>query len=136
MSAPLFFPGQVWTLKPPAEPVMRVRIGAVDSIGGRIGIHMEVLNAPLPEGFDAGEDVKTLSIGHVPITAEALGQAVDTLETSGAMPSRPFLDGVAAWRQEQEYGRAGFFDAPPHAIVDMLFEAMRQSSRPTLQDPS
>lgn len=115
---------------------MRVRIGAVESVGGRIGVHMEVLNAPLPEGFEAGEGVKTLSIGHVPITAEALQDAVDALETSGAELSRPFLEGVTAWRQEMEHGRAGFFDAPPHAIVGMLFEAMRQSSRPTLQGGS
>lgn len=136
MSAPFFFPGQVWSLKPPADPVMRVRIGVVESVGGRIGVHMEVLNAPLPEGFEAGEGVKTLSIGHVPITAEALETAVDELETSGATLSKPFVEGVNAWRLEQEKGRAGFFDAPPHAIVEMLFEAMRQSSRPTLQGGS
>lgn len=133
MSMPLFFPGQVWSLKAPADPLMRVRIGAVESVGGRIGVHVEIAFAPLPEGFEADDGVKTLSIGHVPMTGDALEAAVETLEDSGAGLSQPFLEGLEAWRQAKTEGRAGFFDAPPHEIVAMLFEAMRQSSRPNLQ---
>ncbi len=131
--AALFFPGQVWSLKPPADPGMRVRIGAVESLGGRIGVHIEIAFAPLPEGFEAEDGIKTMSIGHVPIAASALSREVLTLETSSAPLSQPFDEGLAAWRAEHAAGRAGFFDAAPHEIVAMLFEAMRQSSRPTLQ---
>jgi hypothetical protein len=131
--APLFFPGQVWTLKAPADPAMRVRIGAVESLGGRIGVHIEIANAPLPKGFEAEDGVTALSIGHVPIAAGALEREVVHLESSGAVMSRPFDEGLTAWRAEHAAGRAGFFDAAPHEIVEMLFEAMKQSSRPTLQ---
>jgi hypothetical protein len=129
----LFFPGQIWTLKPPADPGMRVRVGAIESLGGRVGVHIEIAFAPLPDGFEAEDGAKTLSIGHVPIAATALSQAVDTLEASDAVLSRPFDEGFAAWRNEHAAGRAGFFDAAPHEIVTMLFEAMKQSSRPTLK---
>ena len=132
-SAPLFFPGQVWTLKPPADPGMRVRIGAVESFAGRIGVHIEIAHAPLPEGFEAEDGVKTLSIGHVPITASALAREVAELEESGTILSGPFDEGLRTWRVEHTAGRAGFFDAAPHEVVTMLFEAMKQSSRPTLQ---
>lgn len=125
--APAFAPGQVWTLLAPAPPAMRVRIGAVQEVSGRIAAHIEIAHAPVPEGFEVEAGAPAVSIGHVPIAGVALAAAVDRLESENVQMSAPWEEGYAVWRDEYVAGRAGFFDLSPLEIVAVIFEAYKQA---------
>lgn len=133
--APAFAPGQLWSLKPPVDPGVRVRIGVVERQGGQTGVHVEILHVPLPEGFavDEADQGERLSIGHVPMTEEALARSVDVLEAEGTALSGPFDQSFALWRIEQAAGRGGYFAEPAAAVLEVLFAAIKQSQRPTLR---
>ncbi|MFZ4120901.1 MAG: hypothetical protein ACOYKM_04485 [Caulobacterales bacterium] len=122
-----FAPGQVWSLRAPAPASMRVRIGAVHEVAGKAGVHVEIAHAPLPEGFETEGGATTISLGHVPIAAFALANAVDALEDTNAVLSDPFIMGFEAWKKEWDLGRAGFFDVSPLDAVKVIFEAYKRA---------
>lgn len=122
-----FAPGQVWSLLPPAPATMRVRIGAVHEVAGKAGVHVEIAHAPLPDGFETDAGASTVSLGHVPLTALALANAVDALEDTNAVISDPFVMGFEAWKSEWDRGRAGFFDVSPLDAVNIIFEAYKRA---------
>jgi hypothetical protein len=134
MADPVFEAGQLWTLKPPADARTRIRVGAIEPFGEQMGVHVEVLHAPLPEGFTVDDpDAQTLSIGHIPITASALAASVDELEAEGTALTGPFGEAYAMWRIEALAGRGGYFGEPMPAVLEIVFEAIKQSQRPVLR---
>jgi len=58
-----------------------------------------------------------LELGHMPLYARSVEDAVDTLVATQQMPPAVFAEGYAVWRADEE---AGVFDMPLTEAIDAI----------------
>ncbi len=113
-----FAVGQVWSLRDPAFPDARIRIGRIEDGGRTIHISLWGVPAPVPEVTDVIGS--PLVAGHLPITAEALRASVGTV-SNDQPPAIDFEGGYNAWREAQ----GGVFTLTVPQIVAAIYETVR-----------
>jgi len=119
-------PGQVWRYATrPGEEQSRVQILKVDSdpVIGEI-IHIAITKVRI---LPSENGLSVTTIGHVPISREALeGSGLSLESKSGEPPDIP--EGYKVWRDAFHGGTAGVFSIPVAEIVEVMEITIRDGS--------
>ena len=114
-----FIVGQVWTLKAPAPPDMRVRICGVDELDdGREIVSVTILGPVRP-----APGCQTIDIAHMPFEQPTLTAAVDHVVARDAPSDDAFAQGYQYWRDN---GRGAAWTVPPLDAARISLEALAQ----------
>ncbi len=119
--------GQLWTFRPrPGEDGATLLINRVES-HPKLGaiFHISVFGVRLDNPVIPGAVITDLP--HFPVSRETLDKSC--LELQGMRAANPeYLPGYDTWREAFDAGEAGVFDIPVAEIVDVVAQAIAQSS--------
>jgi hypothetical protein len=112
-----FSVGQVWKYRTrPHEGESEITIVALDSDGelGNI-VHIYVADVDIPN--PKAPDGKTVFIGHLPYSEEALrGSVTELVATADSLPD--FEAGYELWKKAFDAGEAGVFEVAVSEAID------------------
>ena len=118
-----FAPGQMWSIKSATPTTTKVIIGRREEWGGKIAVHVSVIDVPIPSDMPGAG--RTTTVHHMPFDEAALAASVDQLLVTDASPAPNFESGYAQWQSAD----GGIYTINVSKAVEILFDTLRQQSR-------
>jgi hypothetical protein len=119
-SDPNFAPGQEWSIKSTSPTTAKVVIGRVEKWGGRVAVHVSIVDIPVPSGLPGAGGMT--QIEHIPFDKVALLASTDRLLAVHVSLSPNFEIGYKQWQE----AKGGIFTISVPSAISLMFQSVNR----------